>query len=109
VTETFRVRQQNGESIYELLIEGKVVCTTRTCAYTVVKIITILEERRKGYGTKLLGHVEEMERKNGTKILDITDIDPADVAAVSFFKKNGYHLAPIPGDQNFLQGKKKLA
>jgi hypothetical protein len=106
--ESFRIRQQNGEFIYALLVGEEVVCTARTCAHRLVKIITESGQRRKGHATKLLRHVEVMERKNGAKFLDTTDIDSTDDGVVDFFTKNDYVLTPIAGDEEFLEGKKKL-
>jgi GNAT superfamily N-acetyltransferase len=87
---SIRVRQEDDEQVFELSVGGEVVCTVRTCAHRLVKIITVSELRGKGYGTKLLQHVEEEERQNGARIFDTTDINSTDNAVVSFFKKNGY-------------------
>ena len=102
------VEDEDSQRIYRLVVGGKIVSTARTLESILLTIGTVAEERGKGYATTLLHHIEEGARSRGAKSLQTSDIDSDDVAAVGFFKQNGYVLEPIPGQDGFLEGTRSL-
>ena len=55
--------QEDDEHIFKLIIDGKVMCVARTLPYEfLLKINTTIGEEGKGYGTKLLTHIEKVVR-----------------------------------------------
>jgi len=100
-------KKENDENIYELFIDGKLASTARILAYS--KLLNICsKEKRKGFGTRLLQHIEEIAKQNSISEMTTSDIDSRDIPAVNFFKKMGYTLYPLSGDEEFLEGHKKL-
>lgn len=104
----FSVKRENDEWVYQMRVNGKVVCTAKTLDSILLTISTHHEERRKGYATTLLRHIEDKARQSGAKRFQTSDIDSTVEEAVRFFKKNGYTLTPIVGDEEFLEGTKGL-
>jgi GNAT superfamily N-acetyltransferase len=104
----FTVQQENGETVYMMLVNGKVVCTARTLANTLETIGTVGNERKKGYATAMLQHIEDEARRKGVKKFSAHDILPDDEKAVNFFKKNGYTLTRVPEQEDMLEGTKEL-
>lgn len=109
MSEQITEEPENDERVYKLIVNGKTVCCARTLPYSMLlKIETKKEEKRKGYGKKLLGYIEELARKNDAKEMKTDDIDSCSSEAVCFFRSMGYRLEPIKGDEMFLEGKKIL-
>jgi len=53
---------ENDEHTYELIVDGKMVCTARTLPYSILLNIHSTVKRR-GYGSKLLKYIEEVARQ----------------------------------------------
>lgn len=100
---------ENSERVFKLIVNGEVVSSARTLHYSfLLNIRTKEEEKRKGYGKKLLRYIEELAKENGAKEMKTDDIDSCSSEAVCFFKSMRYRLEPIKGDNMFLEGKKIL-
>ena len=108
VSPDFFMKRENDESVYQMRVNGKVVCIVKTLESILLTISTHQDERRKGYATTLLRHIEDKARQSGARRLQTSDIDSTVEEAVRFFKKNGYTLTPIAGDESFLEGTKDL-
>ena len=102
-------RQENGNTISELVVDGTVVCRTKTVGSTILELGTISSERRKGYATILLQYIEEQARQKGATKFRAYDILTDDNVAVCFFRKNGYNLTRVLGFDDMLEGEKDLA
>jgi hypothetical protein len=61
--------------IYRLLVNGKVVSTARTLDGLLLTIGTVSDDRKKGYATRLLHHIEEEASHKGAKKFHTSDID----------------------------------
>jgi hypothetical protein len=63
----------------------------------------------KGYGKKLLSHIEKVAKEHNVTTIKTSDIDPCDHRVVSFFKSMGYRFKSIEGDEaKFIEGEKPL-
>jgi hypothetical protein len=85
--------QEDDEHIFKLIIDGKVMCIARTLPYEfLLKINTPIGEEGKGYGTKLLTHIEKVVKDHNIKIMKTSDIDPCDYKATSdlTYREIGY-------------------
>jgi GNAT superfamily N-acetyltransferase len=102
--------QEDGELVFKLIVDGKVMCVARTIPYSYLgKIKTTEGEEGKGYGKKLLTHIEKVAKEHDVKIMKTSDIDPCDYTAVSFFKTMGYRFKQIEGDERkFIEATKNL-
>jgi hypothetical protein len=109
LSEGTRVRHDGDEHVWELVDEAKTVCTAETVGFgTLLTIGTMLGERRKGYATWLLFHVEQVARRKGLATMEARDILSDDAIARSFFENAGYILKPRKGDDDILDGSKNL-
>lgn len=81
---------ENDEHVYKLVVDKEVVCSARTIPYSLLLDIHTKEEKRgRGYGKKLLKHIEELAKKNGATTMKTNDIDSCDYKTVCFFKNMG--------------------
>lgn len=109
MSEQITEKPDNHERVYKLLIDEKVVCSARTLPYSILlKIETVKEEEGKGYGKKLLKHIEELARKNDAPTMKTSDIDKCDYETVCFFKSMGYRFKPDEQNEHFIEATKKL-
>jgi hypothetical protein len=73
------------------------------------KYILHISEKRKGYGRKLLAHIEKNAKAHGANTMKTSEIGPCSDEAISFFISMGYELKPIVnGATGFLRGTKRL-
>ncbi len=73
------------------------------------KYITAREEKRKGYGRKLLAYMEKNAKAHGATAMKTIGINPCNDEAIVFFRSMGYGLRPIENDATgFLEGTKRL-
>jgi len=102
--------QEGNERIFKLIIDGLEVCSAIILPYSLLmKIETLEKERGKGYGTKLLTHIEKVAKEHGATVMKTTDIDPCDYKTVCFFKSMGYKFNLIKGDERkFIEATKNL-
>jgi GNAT superfamily N-acetyltransferase len=86
------------------------VSWAKTVLYSFLKEIhTAHLEKRKGYGRKLLTHIEKNAKAHGAVIMKTSEIDPYSDEAKCFFKNMGYQLGPLENDlTRFLEGTKRL-
>lgn len=100
---------ENDEHVYKLIIHKDVVCSARILPYSLLlKITTTKGEEGKGYGKKLLSHIEKLAKKNGAPTMKTNDIDSCDYKTVCFLKSMGYTFKPIEGNEKFLEATKRL-
>ena len=93
------VEQEDSECVFKLIVDGKIMCSARTLSYNLLlKIGTATGEEGKGYGKKLLKHIEKVAKEHNVSTMQTDDIDPCDHKAVCFFKSMGYKLRPIEND-----------
>ena len=105
--ESFIEEKDGDEIIYKLVVDGSVVSSARTLPYSLLlNIHTRQSEQRKGYGRKLLGHIEKIAITHNVAIMQTTNIDPFDSKAVSFFDSMKYNLKFMKEDTDFLAGTK---
>lgn len=111
VREKIEVTQEDDCRIWKLVVDGKVVSTAKTLLFgSLFTIGTIPEEQHKGYATKLLHHIEEAAKKEGVTTMKTLQphIESTDWKAVSFFRKMGYTLTPVQGEDEMLEASKQL-
>jgi ribosomal protein S18 acetylase RimI-like enzyme len=86
------------------------VSWAKTLLYSFLKEIhTAHGEKRKGYGGKLLVHIEKNAKAHGATTMKTIDIDPCNDEAVGFFRSMGYGLRSIENYAKcFLEGTKRL-
>jgi ribosomal protein S18 acetylase RimI-like enzyme len=73
------------------------------------EIHTAIGEKRKGYGRKLLSHIEKNAKAHGATTMKAYYYDSCSEEAVGFFKSMGYRLKPIEKDApRFLEATKRL-
>ena len=102
--------EEDDEIIFKLFANEKLVSWAKTLLYSFLKEIhTAKSEKRKGYGRKLLAHIEKTAEAHGVATMTTCEIDPCSDEATSFFVKMGYQLRPIENDlAGFLEGTKRL-
>ena len=61
------VEKEDDMRVYRLLANGKVVSTARTLDSILLTIGTVSGDRKKGYATRLLHHIEEEARHKGQR------------------------------------------
>jgi hypothetical protein len=105
------VEEVDGDNlVFRLLVNDKEACWARILPYSVlVEIQTTKGEEGKGYGKKLLTHIEKVAKEHNVMVMKTSDIDPCDYKVVSFFKNMGYRFKPIEGDETkFIEAEKPL-
>jgi GNAT superfamily N-acetyltransferase len=110
ILETQEESEEDDEIVFKLFANGKLVSWAKTLLYSFLKEIhTAQSEKRKGYGKKLLTHIEKKAEAHCAGIIKTSEIDPYSVEATSFFVRMGYQLRPIEsGSTGFLEGTKRL-
>jgi len=100
---------ENGEYVYKLVINGKVMCGARTKSHCLLLTITTTKgEEGKGYGKTLLRHIEELAKKNGAPTMKTSDIDKYAYETICFFKSMGYRFTPDEQNEQFVEATKIL-
>jgi GNAT superfamily N-acetyltransferase len=110
IVETQEESEQDDEIILRLFADGEIVSWAKTLLYSFLEEIhTTREEKRKGYGRKLLAYIEKNAKVHGATTMKTSGIDPCNDEAVVFFRSMGYRLRPIENDAaGFLEGTKRL-
>jgi GNAT superfamily N-acetyltransferase len=110
IVETQEESEEDDEIIFKLFANEKLVSWAKTLLYSFLEEIhTARMEKRKGYGRKLLAHIEKKAKAHGATTMKTSDIDPCSDEAISFFTSMGYELEPIVNDATgFLRGTKRL-
>ena len=102
-------KEIKGEFVFKLVVDGKEMCGARTQLYShLLSITTIKGEEGKGYGKKLLSHIEELAKKNGAPTMMTSDIDKCAYETVCFFKSMGYRFKPDEQNGQFIEATKDL-
>jgi len=110
IVETQEESEEDDEITLGLFANGEIVSWAKTLLYSFLKEIhTAHGEKRKGYGRKLLTHMEKNAKEHGAATMKTSEIDPCNDEAVGFFRSMGYGLRPIENDvTRFLEGTKRL-
>jgi GNAT superfamily N-acetyltransferase len=110
IVETQEESEQDDEMIFKLFVNEEIVSWAKTLLYSFLEEIhTAHVEKRKGYGRKLLAHIEKNAKAHGATTMKTGDIDPCNDEAVGFFRSMGYGLRSIENySTGFLEGTKRL-
>ena len=110
IVETQEESEEDDEITLRLFADGEIVAWAKTLLYSFLKEIhTAREEKRKGYGRKLLAYIEKNAKAHGAFTMKTSGIDPSNYEAIGFFRSMGYGLRPIEyGAKGFLEGTKRL-
>lgn len=110
ILETQEESEEDDELIFTLFVNKKLVSWAKTSLYSFLKEIhTARAEKRKGYGRKLLAHIEKTAKAHGAIIMKTGGVNSGNCEAVGFFRSMGYGLRPIENDaSSFLEGTKRL-
>jgi len=110
IVETQEESEQDDEIILRLFADGEIVSWAKTLLYSFLEEIhTAREEKRKGYGRKLLVYMEKNAKVHGATTMKTIGIDPCNDEAIVFFRSMNYRLRPIENNATgFLEGTKSL-
>jgi GNAT superfamily N-acetyltransferase len=110
IVETQEESEEDDEITLRLFADGEIVSWAKTLLYSFLEEIhTAHAEKRKGYGRKLLAHIEKNAKAHGATTMKTSDIDPCSDQAISFFIRMGYELKPIVNDSTgLIRGTKRL-
>lgn len=102
--------EEDDEMIFKLFVNEKLVAWAKTLLYSFLKDIhTANVEKRKGYGRKLLAHIEKNAKEHGATTMKTSEIDSSNDGAIGFFRSMGYGLRSIEHYATcFFEGTKKL-
>jgi len=110
ILETQEESEEDEELIFALLVNKRLVSWAKTSLYSFLKEIhTAHAEKHKGYGRKLIAHIEKTAKAHGAIIMKTGGVNSGNCEAVGFFRSMGYGLRPIENDASgFLEGTKRL-
>lgn len=110
ILETQEESEEDDELIFRFFVNGEIVSWAKTQLYSYLEEIhTAIGERRKGYGGKLLSHIEKNAKAHGATTMKAYYDDSCSDEAAAFFKSMGYGLKPIEnGAPGFLEATKRL-
>ena len=110
ILETQEESEEDDEMIFTLFVNEKLVSWAKTLLYSFLEEIhTAHAEKRKGYGRKLLAHIEKNAKAHGATTMKTSEIDPCSDEAIGFFIRMGYELKPIVNDATgLIRGTKRL-
>ena len=110
IVETQEESEEDDEITLRLFADGEIVSWAKTLLYSFLEEIhTAHAKKRKGYGRKLLVHIEKIAKAHGAATMKTSYIDSCSDEAVGFFRSMGYELKPIVnGVTGFLEGTKRL-
>jgi GNAT superfamily N-acetyltransferase len=102
--------EQDDEITLWLFADGEIVSWAKTLLYSFLEEIhTAREEKRKGYGRKLLAYIEKNAKAHSATTMKTSSIDPCNDEAIVFFRSMNYRLRPIENNATgFLEGTKRL-
>jgi GNAT superfamily N-acetyltransferase len=96
IVESQEESEEDDEITFVLFVDGKIVSWAKTLLYSNLKEIhTACKEKRKGYGKKLLAHMEKNAKAHGATAMKTCFDDPRSDEASGFFKNLGYMLSPV--------------
>ena len=110
ILETQEESEEDDEIVFNLFANEKLVSWAKTLLYSLLKEIhTAKPEKRKGYGRKLLAHIEKNAKEHGATPMKTGEIDPCNHEAIGFFISMGYEPKPIEDDETgLLEGIKRI-
>jgi len=110
IVETQEESEQDDEITLRLFVNGEIVSWAKTLLYSFLEDIhTANVEKRKGYGRKLLVHIEKNAKAHGATTMKTSEIDSSNDGAIGFFRSMGYGLRSIEHYGTcFFEGTKKL-
>ena len=110
IVETQEESEQDDEITLRLFANGEIVSWAKTLLYSFLEEIhTAREEKRKGYGRKLLAYMEKNAKAHGATTMKTSGIDQCNDEAIVFFRSMSYRLRPNENDATgFLEGTKRL-
>jgi len=96
IVESQEESEEDDEIIFVLFVDGKIVSWAKTLLYSnLEEIHTACKEKRKGYGKKLLAHIEKNAKAHGATTMKTCFEYPCSNEASGFFKNMGYRLNPL--------------
>jgi GNAT superfamily N-acetyltransferase len=96
ILETQEESDEDDEMIFKLFVNERLVSWAKTLLYSFLKDIhTANVEKRKGYGRKLLAHIEKNAKAHGATTMKTSEIDSSNYGAIGFFRSMGYGLRSI--------------
>jgi GNAT superfamily N-acetyltransferase len=88
--------EEDDEMIFKLFVNEKLVAWAKTLLYSFLEDIhTANVEKRKGYGRKLLAHIEKNAKAHGATTMKTSEIDSSNDGAIGFLRSKGYGLRSI--------------
>jgi len=110
IFETQEESEDDDEITFKLFVDGEVVSWAKTLLYSYFKEIhTAVGIKRRGYGGKLLSHIEKTAAAYGATSMKACFAVSCGGEAVGFFRSMGYRLEPIEAETpRFLEVRKIL-
>ena len=110
ILETQEESEEDDEVTFRFFVNGKIVSWAKTQLYSYLEEIhTAIGEKHKGYGRKLLSHIEKNAKAHGATTMKAYYYDSCSEEAAGFFRSMGYGLKPIENDASrFLELTKRL-
>ena len=110
IVETQEESEQDDEITLRLFADKEIASWAKTILYSFLEEIhTAREEKRKGYGRKLLAYIEKNAKAHGATTMNTSGIDPCNDEAIVFFRSMSYRLRPNENDATgFLEGTRRL-
>jgi GNAT superfamily N-acetyltransferase len=99
ILETQEESEEDDEMIIRFFVDGEIVSWAKTLLYSYLKEIhTAIGEKHKGYGRKLLSHIEKNAKAHGATTMKAYYDDSCKEEAAVFFRSMGYGLKPVEND-----------
>jgi ribosomal protein S18 acetylase RimI-like enzyme len=110
IIETQEESEEDDEVTFRFFVNGNLVSWAKSLLYCYLEEIhTAIGEKRKGYGRKLLSHIEKIAKVHGASAMKTCYYDSCNDEAASFFRSMGYGLKQVENDTSrFLEATKRL-
>jgi GNAT superfamily N-acetyltransferase len=110
IIETQEESEEDDEVTFRFFVNGKLVSWAKSLLYSnLEEIHTAVLEKRKGYGRKLLSHIEKTAKAHGATTMKACYCDSCNGEAACFYRSMGYELKSIENDApRFLEVTKRL-
>ncbi len=110
ILETQEESEEDDELIFTFFFKDEIVSWAKTQLYSYLKEIhTAIGKKRKGYGRKLLFHIEKTAKEHGATTMKARYDECCSDEAAGFFRDMRYVLKPVESDSpGFLEATKKL-
>jgi hypothetical protein len=96
IVETQEESEKDDEIIFTLFVDGKIVSWAKTLLYNCLEEIhTASKEKRKGYATKLLSHIEKIAKAHGATNMKTAHYYSCSDEEAGFFRSMDYGLTRI--------------